>query len=272
MDNHSTNSTLMNILFLLSTFLIFNFSATDKQGHQKWGQVGHYVTGEIAELYLTDDVRDRVYEILGDRSMALSSVWMDDIRSDSDYDYTRTWHWATIPDGMTYEEAEQDEGGDIIWALETLIEELKQGGLTEKEEKDKLRMVMHMVGDIHQPLHVGTGEDMGGNQVRLQWMGDNSNLHRVWDSDIINSLQMSYTELAWEIDTATQEEITEWQSATVRDWAYESVSYRDRIYDLPNDMRIGYVYRFHNRDLVFKRLLQAGIRMAGVLNDIYGTE
>jgi len=251
--------------------LLLGFTLISHTGHQseKWGQIGHYVTGEIAEYHLTDTARERVNEILGDKSMALATVWMDDIRSDSRYDHTNTWHWATIPDGMTYEEAEQEEAGDIIWALETLIDELKKGELSEKEEREKLKMVMHMIGDIHQPLHVGTGEDRGGNDVRVQWMGNNSNLHRVWDSDIINSIQMSFTELARELNTATPEQVTEWQKATVRDWAYESVSYRDRIYDLPDDLRIGFDYRYQNKEIVFKRLLQAGVRMAGVLNEIY---
>jgi hypothetical protein len=255
---------------MISLLLAFSLLFTAETEQSKWGQVGHYVTGELAEMHLTDTARERVNEILGDVSMARATVWMDDIRSDSRYDHTRTWHWATIPDGMTYEEAEQEEGGDIIWALETLIEKLKEGGLDEDEERDYLRMVMHMVGDIHQPLHVGTGEDRGGNDVRVHWMGDSSNLHRVWDSDIINSFQMSFTELTRELNTATPEQIEEWQQATVRDWAYESVSYRDRIYDLPDDMRIGFQYRYDNKDIVFKRVLQAGIRMAGVLNEIYG--
>jgi len=261
----------MNILILLSGILLFNANQTDKNDN-KWGQIGHYVTGEVADAYLDEEVREKVHEILEGRSMALSSVWMDDIRSDSEYDYTQTWHWTTIPDGKKYEKAEQEEGGDIIWALETLIDELKEGGLTEKEEKDKLRMVMHMIGDIHQPLHVGTGDDRGGNQVRLQWMGDDSNLHRVWDSDVINSLQMSYSEIAWEIDVVSDEEVQEWQNSTVRDWAYESMSMRDTVYDLPDDMRIGYEYRYVNRDSIFEQLLKAGVRMAGVLNEIYGTE
>ena len=251
---------LLGILFITET----------TESAEKWGQVGHYVTGEIAELHLTETARERVNDILGTKTMARASVWMDDIRSESRFDYTRTWHWATIADGKTYEETLQDEGGDIIWALETLIAELKEGGLSETEEREKLKMVMHMVGDIHQPLHVGNGEDRGGNDVRLQWMGNPSNLHRVWDSDIINSFQMSYTELTRELlNSLTPEKIEGWQNSTVQDWAYESVSYRDRIYDLPGNMRVGYEYRYFNKDIVFKRLLQAGIRMAGVLNEIY---
>lgn len=253
-------------LFMVSFLLVGN--SMDES--RKWGQIGHYVTGEIAEQHLTDKAREKVNSILGDMTMARATVWMDDIRSDSRYDYTGTWHWTTIPYGLTYEEAEQEETGDIIWALETLIEELKSRQLSETEEREKLMLVMHMIGDIHQPLHVGTGEDRGGNDVRLQWMGENSNLHRVWDSDIINSLEMSYSELTRELDTATALQIEEWQNSTVRDWAYESMTYRDRIYNLPDNMRLSYPYRYKNNDIVFKRLLQAGIRMAGVLNEIYG--
>ena len=257
----------MSLLIVLFGIL---FITETTESAEKWGQVGHYVTGEIAELHLTETARERVNDILGTTTMARASVWMDDIRSESRFDYTRTWHWATIADGKAYEETLQDEGGDIIWALETLIAELKEGGLSETEEREKLKMVMHMVGDIHQPLHVGNGEDRGGNDVRLQWMGNPSNLHRVWDSDIINSFQMSYTELTRELlNSLTPEKIEGWQNSTVQDWAYESVSYRDRIYDLPGNMRVGYEYRYFNKDIVFKRLLQAGIRMAGVLNEIF---
>lgn len=258
----------MILTFLFTFFLLFN--PTTEESAARWGQIGHYVTGEIAEYHMTPAARERVNALLGTTSMALASVWMDDIRSESRFDYTNTWHWATIEDGKTYEETQQDEGGNIIHALETLIAELKQGGLPEEEEREKLKLVMHMIGDIHQPLHVGTGTDRGGNDVRVYWMGENSNLHRVWDSDIINSLQMSYSELSKELNKATPQQIIEWQSASVRDWAIESVSFRDRIYDLPENSRIGYEYRYFNKDILYKRLLQAGVRMAGVLNDIYG--
>jgi hypothetical protein len=258
--------------FILTLIIPILTIASPANENQKWGQIGHYVTGEIAERHLTEEARENVNRILGDRTLARSAVWMDDIRSDSRYDYTATWHWSTIPEGMSYEEAEQEEDGDLIWALETLIEELKSGRLNETEEREKLMMIIHMVGDLHQPLHIGTGEDRGGNDVRLQWMGENSNLHRVWDSDIIDSFQMSYTELARELDTATPGQIQEWQSTTVRDWAYESMTYRDRLYDLPDDMRLSYEYRYDNSDIIYRRLLQAGVRIAGLLNEIYGEQ
>lgn len=260
----------MAMHFLISVLLLTGFFPNSHQT-ERWGQIGHYVTGEIADHHLNDLAKARVNKILGDRSIAVSTVWMDDIRSDDNYDFD-TWHYVTIPDGETYDAEIQDEGGDVIWALETLIAELKEGkgNLTEEEESEKLKLVLHMIGDIHQPLHVGTGEDRGGNDVRLQWFGDDSNLHRVWDSEMIESFQLSYSELAEELDTATPDQIEDWQDDSVRDWAYESMEYRDDVYDLPDNMRLSYEYRYYKKGIIYKRLLQAGIRMAGVLNEIYG--
>lgn len=258
--------TILLAFLIVSSASLFSHSTT---GELRWGQIGHYVTGQIAENHITEKTAAEIERVIGKETIASATVWMDDIRSDSTYDHTNTWHWVTIPDGMTYEETEKNPDGDIIWALEESISMLKEGGLSEQEEYDRLKFVMHMVGDIHQPLHVGTGEDLGGNRVRVHWMGNSSNLHRVWDSDMINSRQMSYTEIAMNLDVVDEDQVREWQSASVRDWANESVSYRDEVYDLPDDHRIGYEYRFQNYHIVEKRLVQAGVRLAGVLNDIY---
>jgi len=260
----------MKILLLTVTSFLITFSSIFSSDlENRWGQIGHYVTGQIAENHITETTAAEINRVIGNETIAAATVWMDDIRSDSNYDHTSDWHWVTIPDGMTYEESEKNPDGDIIWALEKCIAALKEGGLSEQEEYDYLKFVMHMVGDIHQPLHVGTGEDRGGNDVRVHWMGNNSNLHRVWDSDMINSRQMSYTEIAMNLDVIDEEKVKKWQSATVRDWAKESMSYRDDVYDLPDDHRIGFEYRFQNYYIVQKRLVQAGVRLAGVLNNIY---
>src|SRR5690554_2207136 len=103
----------MNILlFLIATL----FCGDSNLQIKKWGQIGHYVTGEIAEYHLTPKAKERVQSILGNRSIPYATVWMDDIRSETRFNYTATWHWATIADGKTYEETEQDDGGDIIAA------------------------------------------------------------------------------------------------------------------------------------------------------------
>jgi len=250
------------ILTIYLIFISFNLWS--------WGATGHRTVGEIAETYLTRKASKRVSKILDGRSLAVVSTWMDEVKSDSTYDYMYTWHWSTIPEGKTYETAQQEEGGDLIATIERLINQLKNEELTGNDEAEAIKMLTHLIGDIHQPLHVGNGEDRGGNQVRLKWFWESSNLHRVWDSKMINSSKYSYTELAESINHVTKDEIKKWQSSTVRDWAYESVALRDQVYNLPEDDNLKYEYNYRNWPTVEKRLLQAGIRLAGVLNKIYG--
>lgn len=238
----------------------------------RWGQVGHFATGEVAERYLTEKTRAEVQRVLGGASIASATTWMDEVRPTPEYSYSRDWHWVTVPPGETYEESEKNPNGDVIAALERKISQLKAGDLAEREEREKLKMVIHMIGDIHQPLHVGTGEDRGGNEVVVYWEGQETNLHRVWDTHMIVSLGMDYQEFARHVNTATEEQVREWQSASVRDWARESISYRDNVYDLPEDRQLGVEYRDRNIALVEKRVLQGGVRMAGVLNAIYDSE
>ncbi len=234
-----------------------------------WGATGHRATGHIAEKYLSKKAKKELKRILGQESLAMVSTWMDEVRSDPAYDHTHDWHWVTIPDGLTYEQTEKNPKGDIIQTLDRLIAELKQGGLDDKTKAEHVKMIVHLVGDIHQPLHVGKEGDKGGNDVRLTWFRGNSNLHRVWDSDMINGSQLSYTELAESLGRPDKLTVAAWQNTSVRDWAYESMSYRERIYAI-GDGNLSYEYSYKNFDLVKLRLLQAGIRMAAVFNDIFG--
>lgn len=236
----------------------------------EWGRTGHFITGQIAEEYLTPEAKAAVERLLGETSLAVATVWMDEVRSRPEYRYTADWHWATVPDGMSYAEAEKNPNGDVIRALETQIEKLKNGGLTREEEREALRILIHTVGDMHQPLHVGTGTDRGGNDVEVSWRGRGSNLHRVWDTDMIESWNMTSTEMTDALNFITEETRQQWLEGGVRAWAAESVSYRENVYDLPGDAALGWEYRNKNFHIVEKRLLQAGVRMAGLLNEIYG--
>ena len=257
-------------LALLISALLLPFNSV-KDITPPWGQVGHYTTGHIAAQLLSDKAASEVERVLDGNSLAEVSVWMDDVRSDPNFRYMSPWHYCTIPEGMTYEEAGTPEEGDILWALDKVTSELKEGGLTPEQEAINLKVLVHLVGDLHQPLHVGNGTDRGGNDADVQWFGQNSNLHRVWDTQMIMGKVLSFKELADFIDDQlTQDQIEEWQSTDWYDWAIESSSLLPQVYDIPENGRLGYEYSFHNFDTVELRLLQAGVRMAGVINDIYG--
>ncbi|MBK8292724.1 MAG: S1/P1 nuclease [Flammeovirgaceae bacterium] len=234
-----------------------------------WGATGHRATGLVAEQYLSAKAKKRIKQILNGESLAMVSTWMDEIRSDSTYNYTTDWHWTTIPDGGLYEDVESNLDGKVVMMIEKFTQELKAGKLTPKQEQEYLKMLIHMVGDMHQPLHVGKPGDRGGNDVKVKWFRSESNLHRVWDSEMIDDSKLSYTELAQSLGTPDKETIKKWQSTGVRDWAMESVSYRPQVYDIGNS-NLGYQYSYKYFSIAKTRMLQAGVRLAGLLNQIYG--
>lgn len=235
-----------------------------------WGQTGHRVVGQIAENHLSKKALKKISKVLPNETIPMVSNYMDFIKSDSTYDYMKPWHYATIPDGQTYEEAGTPKKGDIIITIERLVNELKTKQFTYGDEKFNLKLLIHLIGDIHQPLHVGKGDDRGGNKITVRYFWKKSNLHRVWDSGIIDNQSLSYSEYTKWIDHASKEEISKWQRDNVLDWAMESVSYRETIYNLPVKGNINYKYNYKHVEILNKRLLQGGIRLAGILNEIYG--
>lgn len=257
-------------LITLASALLFTFSSSTYE-NLRWGQNGHRTTGYIAEQYLTDNAAKEVKRVLGHQSLAEVSTWMDEVRSDDAYDYMAPWHYVTIPEGETYDTAEKNDDGDIIWAIKKVTEELKEGELSAQEEAENLKILVHLIGDLHQPLHVGNGTDRGGNDVRVEWFWENSNLHRVWDSGMIDQKQLSFTELSRFIDHPTEAQIQKWQSSSVLDWAYESQDLLPQVYDLPSNKELSYEYSYKNWETVEQRLLKAGVRLAGLINEIYGS-
>ncbi len=247
---------------LLVVFVSYSLAAFS------WGATGHRATGFVAEQYLTGKTRKELKRVLGQESLAMVSTWMDEIRSDSTYNPTADWHWVTIPDGMNYQQAEKNKSGDILATIDRLLSELKSRKLSLKQEQEGLKMLVHLVGDLHMPLHVGRGDDRGGNDVRVKWFRSDSNLHRVWDSDMIDDTKLSFTELALSLEKPDAETVKELQKTNHYDWAYESMSYRPQVYAV-GDGNLGYRYSYQNFHIVRLRLMQAGVRLAGLLNDIY---
>jgi hypothetical protein len=249
------------IIFILSLFLTFQAIS--------WGLTGHRTVGNIAMNHLNKKTKKALVKVMGTESLADAANWMDFIKSDPNYDYMGTWHYVTIPDGDTYSSIEKEPEGDIIWAIDKFTNELKSDTLTAEEELFALRCLIHLVGDIHQPLHVGNGEDRGGNDVKIKYFWQNSNLHQIWDSKIIDGQNLSYSEWTLKLDHAAENQITTWQSASVEDWAYESMAMRSSVYDIGDKDNLTYRYNFDHLSEVELRLNQAGIRLAGLLNDIY---
>ena len=255
----------------MKKILVATFSCVIALQSFGWGATGHRIVGLIAEYHLSKKAKKNIEHVLGYETLAEVSNYMDFIKADATYRHMSPWHYATIPDGETYEEAGTPEEGDVIVTIQRLVRELETKDFTDEDEAFALKCLVHLIGDIHQPLHVGNGEDRGANDIKLEYFWRKSNLHSVWDSGIIDQQKYSYTEYVDWINHPTEDQLKAWSSLNVLDWADESKELRQQCYKTaPDNKKLSYRYNFENIELVNKRLLQAGIRLANVLNKIYG--
>jgi hypothetical protein len=234
-----------------------------------WGPTGHRVIGELAERHLTKKARKAIIQILGSESLAIASTWMDEVKSDDAYDNTHDWHWVTIPDSLTYATSTKNPKGDVVEAITRMTVLLRSDTVSFEHKAIYLRFLIHLVGDLHQPLHVGRGDDKGGNDFQVTWFKKGTNLHRVWDSEMIEQVGLSYTELTNSLDHVGEASIAFMQGGTPADWAQEAVRYRKEVYSVERGAEMGYDYQYKNWPRVQQQLTKGGIRLAGILNDVF---
>ena len=236
-----------------------------------WGKTGHRVVGQIAENHLSPKAAAAVRDLLGPDSLAEIANWADEIRSDPSWKRADPWHYVNIPDGETYEAMSKNPAGDIIVAMKRFEATLRNPAAPKEERIQALKFLVHMIGDIHQPLHAGKRDDLGGNRVSVHWFRsvEATNLHTVWDDLIIEQEKLSFTEWTRFLDHPTAAELKEWQGSNYTAWMGESYKLRDRCYDFKPELPLSYDYVYKSLPIVKQRLLQAGVRLAGTLNGIF---
>lgn len=240
-----------------------------------WGQLGHRVIGELADERISGRTRAEIELILGEEGLAQSSTWADEQRSNPAefwQDDAGPYHYVTVPAGQIYDDVGPPEEGDALSALAHCAEVVRDPSATQDEKALALRFIVHIVGDAHQPLHAGNGADRGGNDVRVLWFGDETNLHSVWDSRIIDGQNLSYTEYAARLGGQIEPSDTIiWWNAEPQVWIGESTQIRDTIYPSSADQmpRLGYSYQFQHLATSELRLKQGGVRLAAYLDWLF---
>lgn len=235
-----------------------------------WGKTGHRVVGEIAQKHLSRKAKKMICSILEGKSLATVANFADDIKSDTLYNKYYPWHYVNYPADKKYGDQLPSIEGDIVVAIQTCIEKVKNPLTTAAEKTFFLKMLVHFIGDLHQPLHAGWAENRGGNDIQLQWFGNGSNLHRLWDTNLIDHYGMSYTELADNMPGLSRKERIELQKGNVLDWVEESHVLANQLYaSVENGEKLGYEYSYIYWTTVEDQLFKGGVRLAGVLNDLF---
>jgi len=239
-----------------------------------WGQTGHRVTGTIAEHYLSEDAKAAIAAILPNEGLAEASTYADEMRSNPDPFWQQVagpFHYVTVPPGKHYHEVGAPEDGDSYTALQDFTKILKNPNSSIADKQLALRFAVHIIGDLHQPLHAGNGKDRGGNDIKVRFFREDSNLHRVWDSGLIDRKDLSFTEWSsWLGSKISDEQAAKWMVTDPLIYIEESATLRDQIY--PEGDNLSWQYLYDHIPTVKLRLQQAGVRIAAYLNDVFAPQ
>ena len=231
-----------------------------------WGKKGHGIVAEVAFSLLDSNIKDSVKKYLDTMSIEYASIWMDEMRSDPKYNYMKTWHYVDFEKGQQYTETKED---NIINALNKAIDNLEhRDALSNEAIKTNLLIVFHMVGDLHMPLHVGYAEDKGGNTIQVKYINNQTNLHRVWDTEIIESENITTNDCLAKLNMFSKTEIEGFEKINVENWINEPRSLLNNVYEF-KDNTIDQAYINKNKEIIEEQLAIAGVRLSAVLKKVF---
>jgi hypothetical protein len=256
---------LITLILTLTFLTSFQSYAGDD-----WSATGHRVVGKIANQYLTSKTKRNIKKILNNKSLDFVSTFADDIKSDKRYNEFYTWHYINMPLDQNYEDSEKSSSGDLVSGINYCIKVIKDNNSSNDDKAFYLKLLIHFVGDLHQPMHVGLVEDKGGNDFKLQWFYKDSNLHSVWDREMIDGYGMSYSEIADNANILNKNQVKAIQEGTLVDWVNDTHKLTRQVYAnvKPND-NLRYSYSYDNFETVRSQLQKGGVRLAKVLNDLF---
>jgi hypothetical protein len=237
-----------------------------------WGPQGHEVVALIASQHLSVGARTEVARLLGGKAMMVhDSNWADEIR-DRRRD-TSAWHYVDIPLGARgYDPRRDCPNGDCVVAqIEKDRRVLANRRLGDGPRREAMRFLIHLVADLHQPLHAGDNDDRGGNQVRVSIGRTRATLHRIWDGEVVEALGRDSTTVVERIERGlSPSERKSWAAGTPSQWANEAHAIaRDRIYPQlagRRELRLPRDYAWRQAEITRMQLARAGLRLASVLN------
>ena len=242
-----------------------------------WGGTGHRIAGQIAADRLKPNARKAIADLLGPgETLSSVSSWADTVRKE--HPESATWHYVNVPiTESKYDRKYEDAKGGVVSKIGEFQKVVGDPTVPRLQRQEALKFLIHFVEDLHQPVHVGHRDDRGGNNFQVQFFGKGSNLHRVWDTDLIEHNKRSQNDYVQALESLITPELAiEWTKGTVEDWANESLTIAKTAYLVPgtttelrSGAKLGQAYYQANLPLAEQRLAQSGVRLASLLNAIF---
>jgi hypothetical protein len=267
-----------------------------------WGPEGHRMVGEIAARFLNARASAEVLEVLrndrladgqpsGRRTLGEVANWADEIKGTEWGKRRGSWHYDDVPLCGAAEYSKYCRSGRCASAqLARQIEILGNGRARPGQRSEALKWVVHIVGDIHQPLHAANRSDRGGNRVQVSFFGERDNppygslnLHAVWDVHLVRRVIADrHGEHAWIAAPMSEAQRAAWSAGSVPDWVAETHALaRDVAYaalpvpvscsqKITGVVTIDQAYYSRVAPVIGAQIQKAGVRLARLLNETLG--
>ena len=238
-----------------------------------WGPKAHQVVGHVAEHFLQPEVKIILQQKFNIKHLAQVAVWADDVRKSRGQ---KPWHYSNIKKGewLYLKERDCPRGNCVVERIKYFHQTLKNRDLPGKKHREAIKYLVHFIGDIHQPLHLGNQSDRGGNRINILFRGDSTNLHALWDSGIIASRAWRAKKYSrFLTHRINDEDVSEWSDSTLVDWANESRRFAlEFAYKVKKgrSVKLTKAYLERANEIIDLRLSQAGVRLAKLLNETLG--
>jgi hypothetical protein len=242
---------------------------------QSWGKIGHCTVAQIASNHFTPQAKEAIANLLGKENLPDVANWADEIRSNPQFSSTGAWHYVNLPGGLSFDEfktAIRTMPAENVFKEVINCERILMNDKAQKNQKVMaLKYLVHFIGDLHQPMHVSHADDKGGNAISINFFNNDSNLHSLWDSGLIeHQKETDYKKLEVAYDTATPEQITKWETDDIMTWLWESYQISSILYEEVKDNKtLGEDYYQEHIAVLQKQIEKGGIRLAGQLNAIF---
>lgn len=263
MLNNRSFKLLLNGILLFTTVQIY-----------AWGTTGHRVVAEIAENHLSCKAQRQLKKIIGKQPLAYWANYPDFLKSSPEWKMADSWHYINFPSGLSeldFEENLKNSSDENLYKRALiLMEELKNHkNQTPEKNKENLYFLVHIIGDAHQPLHVGSEEDLGGNRIQVEWFRDPTNLHSLWDTKLVDFQNYSYTEYAEVLDFHDKKFNQNLTQGNLNNWLFDSYQKAEKIYaGAKSGDKLSFKYNYDHVSILEEQLLKGGLRLAKILNEV----
>ncbi len=235
-----------------------------------FGPDGHRIAGLVAETYLCVEARVEIGRLGEGDGLAELGLWADRVRTQPTWDDSGPWHYVNIADNGSFDDYRSPPEGDALWAIAHFHSRLGDENLSRERRSEALKFLVHFVVDLHQPLHVGRRADRGGTGAEVFLGEQQLSLHRFWDTDVIRGDELPSVRYARNVMPMATLLAAEHRPSPPRQWAAEGLSLRTIVYGFdPETRRLDEDYLKIASDLIQLRLIQAGLRLADQLNDVF---